>query len=234
MAGLRPIVGLALVELLQDQPRDHAGQRAPCLRRKVQPWRRADHDAGPVASETDPFAAACATDRTWSGSAVPVSGMLLSSLTWASPDSGRERLVMRRKPGHSMTSNTPSTHRSEGSPGLRAPPCRRMGWRKASLGPRKPRGRTSRPAPPAPDPHWTRSVCSGRQCHLPCRSPHGHKPEGRTTDAIGKAVRENRSRGCSQTSLYNTNRPHTSLNGLTPTEFATRPDKGQNQNERSL
>ena len=118
---------------------------------------------------------------------------------------------MRRKPGHSMMSNTPSTHRSEGSPGLRAPPCRRMGWRKASLGPRKPRGRTSRPVPPAPDPHWTRSVCSGRQCHLPCRSPHGHKPEGRTTDAIGKAVRENRSRGRSQTSLYNTVRPHSSL-----------------------
>ncbi|MGE3994362.1 MAG: integrase core domain-containing protein [Variibacter sp.] len=29
---------------------------------------------------------------------------------------------------------------------------------------------------------------------------------------------------------YNTNRPHTSLNGLTPTEFATRPDRGQNLN----
>lgn len=25
---------------------------------------------------------------------------------------------------------------------------------------------------------------------------------------------------------YNTNRPHTSLNGLTPTEFAARPTKG--------
>jgi putative transposase len=29
---------------------------------------------------------------------------------------------------------------------------------------------------------------------------------------------------------YNTNRPHTSLNGLTPTEFATRPDRGQTLN----
>jgi putative transposase len=27
---------------------------------------------------------------------------------------------------------------------------------------------------------------------------------------------------------YNTNRPHTSLNGLTPTEFAARPKEGQN------
>ncbi len=33
---------------------------------------------------------------------------------------------------------------------------------------------------------------------------------------------------------YNTNRPHTSLNGLTPTEFATGPNRGQNQNRRSL
>lgn len=33
---------------------------------------------------------------------------------------------------------------------------------------------------------------------------------------------------------YNTNRPHTSLNGLTPTEFATRPNRGQNQNRLSL
>ncbi len=29
---------------------------------------------------------------------------------------------------------------------------------------------------------------------------------------------------------YNTNRPHTSLNGLTPIEFATRPQQGQNWN----
>ena len=29
---------------------------------------------------------------------------------------------------------------------------------------------------------------------------------------------------------YNTNRPHTSLNGLTPTEFAARPRQGQNWN----
>jgi putative transposase len=33
---------------------------------------------------------------------------------------------------------------------------------------------------------------------------------------------------------YNTNRPHTSLNGLKPTEFATRPTQGQNQNRLYL
>jgi putative transposase len=33
---------------------------------------------------------------------------------------------------------------------------------------------------------------------------------------------------------YNTNRPHTSLNGLTPSEFAARPKEGQNWNRLSL
>lgn len=33
---------------------------------------------------------------------------------------------------------------------------------------------------------------------------------------------------------YNTNRPHTSLNGLTPNEFAARPHQGNNQNRLSL
>ena len=33
---------------------------------------------------------------------------------------------------------------------------------------------------------------------------------------------------------YNTNRPHSSLNGLTPTEFAARPKEGQNWNRFSL
>jgi putative transposase len=33
---------------------------------------------------------------------------------------------------------------------------------------------------------------------------------------------------------YNTHRPHTSLNGLTATEFATRPNRGQTQNRLSL
>jgi putative transposase len=33
---------------------------------------------------------------------------------------------------------------------------------------------------------------------------------------------------------YNTNRPHLSLNGRTPTEFAARPDQGHNWNRLSL
>ena len=33
---------------------------------------------------------------------------------------------------------------------------------------------------------------------------------------------------------YNGERPHTSLNGLTPTEFAARPDQGHNRNRLYL
>ena len=33
---------------------------------------------------------------------------------------------------------------------------------------------------------------------------------------------------------YNTERPHTSLGGLTPIQFATRPKQGQNRNRLSL
>ena len=33
---------------------------------------------------------------------------------------------------------------------------------------------------------------------------------------------------------YNTNRPHSSLNGLTPIEFAARPTPGHNRNRLSL
>jgi hypothetical protein len=47
--------------------------------------------------------------------ALPASGALLSSLTWVSPRFWSREAVMRWKAGHSMMSNMPSTHPSEGA-----------------------------------------------------------------------------------------------------------------------
>jgi hypothetical protein len=52
---------------------------------------------------------------------------------------------------------------------------------------------------------------------------------------MGKKARaQNRSRGRSVVELYNGQRPHTSLNGLTPIEFANRSRIDQNRNRLSL
>src|SRR6476620_11368856 len=90
--------------------------------------------------------------------------------------------------------------------------------------------RTSRLEPPANDLLAIHPACSGRRHRQPCRRPHERKLGNQTKDDIDKEPREERSCGRSQTSLYNTNRPHTSLNELTPTEFATRPNRGPTQN----
>src|SRR5256885_3866873 len=94
--------------------------------------------------------------------------------------------------------------------------------------------RTSRPEPQANGPHLSASGYSEKQCRPTCRSPRERRPEDQTTDAVDIEVPETRFRGRSQAFLYNTNRPHSSLNGLTPTEFAARPDRGHNRNRLSL
>jgi hypothetical protein len=129
---------------------------------------------------------------------------------------------MRRKAAQSMMQVAPSTHPPEGSPRPTAPPCRQKGASKASPDLRKPCGRTSRLESPASDPRQTRSACNGKQHQRPCRSSHGRKREGQTTDAIDTKAHKNQSRGCSQTLLYNQVRPHSSLGYLTPTEFVAK------------
>jgi hypothetical protein len=84
-------------------------------------------------------------------------------------------------------------------------------------------GRTSRPALPANDPLPTRSMCSGKRCHRPCRSLHERKPDSQTKDDIGTEVRDRRSCGRSQASLYNERRPHT---GRAPAEVGATSGKG--------
>src|SRR5215207_2709632 len=123
---------------------------------------------------------------------------------------------MKPKAGHSMMPIDPST------PDREAPKARqaRSSWQtalpsKATNRDRSP-GQTSRPELPASDPLPTRSMCSGKRCHQPCRSLHECKPDSQTKDDIGTEVRDERSCGRSQTSLYNGRRPHSSLDDMTP------------------
>ena len=143
---------------------------------------------------------------------------------------------MRRKAAHSMMLGAPSTHPPEGSPRPTTPPCRQKGSSTASPYLRKLRGRTSRLEPPASDPRQTRSACNGKQHQQPCRSSHGHKREGQTTGAIDKKAHECQSRGCSQTFLYNTVRPHGRLGRLPPAVFGAtrRPEEQRGGTLRSI
>ena len=102
---------------------------------------------------------------------------------------------MNPKAGHSMMPIDPST------PDREAPKARqaRSSWQtalpsKATNRDRSP-GRTSRPELPASDPLPTRSMCSGKRCHRPCRSLHERKPGSQTKDDIGTEVRDERSCG---------------------------------------
>jgi hypothetical protein len=138
---------------------------------------------------------------------------------------------MRQKAGHSMMRRLPSTHHAEAWPIPLARPDRH-GERQKRLHPRSSLARTSRLEPPASERRPSRSTCSGKQRHPPCRLRHARKPEGQTTDATDTKVRETPSRGCSQASLYNTLRPHGSLGYRPPapevfipaTARAPRPD----------
>jgi hypothetical protein len=129
---------------------------------------------------------------------------------------------MRRKAAPSMMQGAPSADPPEASPRPTAPPCRQKGSSKASPGPRTRCGRTSTLGPPASDPCQTRSACNGKQHHRPCRSSHGCKRQGQTTDAIDTKAHESQSRGRSQTLLYNEVRPHSGLGYLTPAAFAAK------------
>src|SRR5216683_7319238 len=124
--------------------------------------------------------------------------------------------MMRRKVAPSTMQGAPSADPPEASPRPTTPPCRQKGSSKASPGPRTRCGRTSTLGPPASDPCQTRSACNGKQHHRPCRSSHGCKREGQTTDAIDTKAHESQSRGRSQTLLYNGRRPHMALDNRTP------------------
>jgi len=65
----------------------------------------------------------------------------------------------------------------------------------------------------------TLPACSGRRHSQLCRLSHECKLGDQTRDDADKEPREERSCGRSQTSLYNAERPHSSLGYLTPNEY---------------
>src|ERR1700719_4979146 len=62
----------------------------------------------------------------------------------------------------------------------------------------------------------THPACSERRHHQPCRRPYECKLGDQTKDDADKEPHEERSRGRSQTSLYNGTRTHLSLNKDAP------------------
>src|SRR6266436_7127405 len=79
-----------------------------------------------------------------------------------------------------------------------------------------PSGRTSRPGLQATDLLATHQACSGRRQNHPCRRHHECKLGDQTRDDADKEPREELSCGRSQTSLYNSQRPHEALQLAVP------------------
>src|SRR3954454_17808552 len=84
--------------------------------------------------------------------------------------------------------------------------------------PQAPSGRTSMLGPPANDLLAIHPACSGRRHRQPCRRPHERKLGNQTKDDIDKELREERSCGRSQTSLYNRARLHSAIGHIAPIE----------------
>ena len=144
--------------------------------------------------------------------------MLMTKIVLAShgplSDSGRERLSLRPNPGHSMTRGRQRrqcrTLRSAGpaTPAVRQHPP--AGPPQPALGRRQP-DPTSTPAVPATGPKGRRRGCSERHRQPPSQQPRECEQDTQTTGATDKEPRAPQSGGCSVVVLYNSRRPHSSL-----------------------
>src|SRR6266850_4726608 len=81
---------------------------------------------------------------------------------------------------------------------------------------REPPDRTSRPESPAIAQMPDQGGCIGKPLCQPSQPPHEYGPGIRPKDATDKEARAPRSRGRSVVVLYNSRRPHSSLDGMTP------------------
>jgi hypothetical protein len=130
-------------------------------------------------------------------------------------DSGRERIWLRQNAAHSMMTAATSIQPEKIGQNRQRIHANKKVMRSTAAGGAKSPARTSRPALPTIGPRLSRSTCSQRRRRrtrdrLVDRHPHP-KPRMQMIAILGK-----RSRGPSQTLLYNVRRPHSSLDGMTP------------------
>jgi hypothetical protein len=123
---------------------------------------------------------------------------------------------MRPKTAHSMMLACPSTSVRAGQQVPTAPSCRQAERRSQKRSPGSSHVRTSRPELPTSDLRQNRSACSEKRRRRPSRSPHERRPAPRTMDATDTKVLGIQSRGRSQMLLYNTLRPHGSMDYKPP------------------
>ncbi|MCK1345268.1 MULTISPECIES: hypothetical protein [unclassified Bradyrhizobium] len=122
---------------------------------------------------------------------------------------------MRQKAGQLMAFD-PSTPHREAQKELQVRQCCQTAELSKARGQAMPSGRTSMLVFQANGLLATHPACSEKRYHRPYGRPHERKLGDQTKDDADKEPREERSCGRSQTLLYNSKRPHSSLDGSTP------------------
>ncbi|NTA14011.1 transposase [Agrobacterium tumefaciens] len=192
MTGLLLLGGAPAVCVIDEQPHDEHRQRLAGLLRQFRPLRRPCRH--PPLRGREQIELVC--------HGLARHGHL--------SDSFRERPMLRPLSQIAMKHQRPSAilPKYAGSRDRRAEPagCANI---------RSRRGRTSMLGLQEVEQKKNQKGCSGKYASL-WRAPHGREQIARTRDATDTKAREARSRGCSVVSLYNTRRPHSSLDRQTP------------------
>ena len=136
-------------------------------------------------------------------------------------DSDRESPELPRKAEHSMMRLRRASPPAA-APSLRAAQLNRPAVSQQDGSQCTTPGRTSRLEVPASDPMRRRPGCSEPCRRLPSQSPHEYERRIQPTDANDTGLHVPQSCGRSGVALFNTVRPHSSLDYQTPAEFAAK------------